>query len=270
MLQKINETVSFLKEKANFIPEVAIVLGSGLGGLADKIDVHYAIEYKDIPNFAQSTVEGHKGRLIFGYLGGKKVAAMQGRFHFYEGYPMEDVTFPVRVLKFLGAKYYFVSNASGGLNPDIYTGELMIISDHISLFRNPLIGKHYDEFGARFPDMSKTYSKVLIEKAIAIAQKHNIKVHTGVYIGSSGPTLETSAEYRFFRIIGGDATGMSTVPEVIVAHQMGMICFGISVITNGTKPATPDGETTHSEVQNVAGKAEPYMTLIFKELIESL
>jgi len=271
MLDKIKQTTTFIEKAVSLKPEVGIILGSGLGGLVDKINVQYSLDYKDIPNFPVSTVEGHKGKLIFGELGGKKVVAMQGRFHFYEGYPMEEVTFPVRIMKYLGIKFLIVSNAAGGINSNFKQGDLMLITDHINFFpHNPLLGKHYPEFGARFPDMSKTYDKALVAKAKEIASANGISVQTGVYIGSSGPTLETPAEYNFFRIIGADATGMSTVPEIIVAHQMGIRCFGISIITNVTKPSLPDGETTHEEVQNVAGIAEPKMTLIIKELIASL
>lgn len=271
MIEKFKSTANFLLEKVKFRPEVGIILGSGLGGFADKIENKISFEYKDIPDFPVSTVEGHSGRLVFGDLAGKKVVAMQGRFHFYEGYPMSTVTFPVRVMKFLGIKYLFVSNAAGGLNPTYRTGDLMIIKDHINFFpQNPLIGKNFDELGPRFPDMSKTYAPELIKIAKEIASKNNIKLQEGIYIGSSGPTLETPAEYKLFGIFGADVTGMSTVPEVIVAHHMGIKVFGMSVVTNTSAPATPDGETTHEEVQNVAGSVEPKMTLIFKELIRAI
>ncbi len=271
MIEKYKETANFIKNKINFTPKVCIVLGSGLGGFAEKIENKISFPYNELPNFPVSTVEGHAGRLIAGTLAGQKVIAMQGRFHYYEGYEMAQVTFPVRVMKFLGVEYFFVSNAAGGLNPDFEAGDLMIIEDHINMFpRNPLIGKNYNEIGTRFPDMSKTYNPELREKAKKIAAQNNIAIKTGVYVGSSGPTLETPAEYKFFRNIGADATGMSTVPEVIVAHHAGMKCFGISVITNTTKPATPDGETTHDEVQNVAGIAEPKMSKIFTDLIATL
>ncbi|HBF88617.1 MAG TPA: purine-nucleoside phosphorylase [Bacteroidales bacterium] len=271
MIEKFKSTATFLKERIKNEPEIGIILGSGLGGLANKLEDAIAFEYKNIPNFPVSTVEGHSGKLVFGKLGGKNVVAMQGRFHFYEGYPMDVVTFPVRVMKFLGVKYLFVSNAAGGLNPDFKAGDMMIINDHINYFpTNPLIGKNYNELGPRFPDMSKTYNRELIAKAKEIAKQNNLKVQEGIYIGSSGPTLETPAEYRLFHKFGADATGMSTVPEVIVAHHMGIKCFGMSVITNGSEPADPNGETTHDEVQDVAGSVEPKMTLIFTELIKSL
>jgi purine-nucleoside phosphorylase len=269
-VEQFKKSADFILEGLNYKPLVGIVLGSGLGGLANKIVADKIIDYKNIPDFPVSTVEGHKGKLILGTLGNKKVVAMQGRFHFYEGYGMEQVTFPIRVMKFLGIQYLIVSNAAGGMNPEFNSGDIMIIRDHINFFpRNPLVGKNYDDLGPRFPDMSKTYDKALIQKAYEIAKIHNIKLQEGVYIGSSGPTLETPAEYKLFRIWGADATGMSTVPEVIVAHHMGIRCFGLSVITNTDKPADPDGETTHDEVQNVAGQAEPKLTLLIKELIES-
>jgi purine-nucleoside phosphorylase len=271
MIDKIKSTADFLMKKIGHASEVGIILGSGLGKLAERIENPVALEYKDIPNFPVSTVEGHKGKLVFGQLGGKNVVAMQGRFHFYEGYSMDQVTFPVRVMKFLGVKYLFVSNAAGGLNPAYKASDMMIITDHINYFpTNPLIGKNFAELGPRFPDMSKTYDRILISKAQQISQENGISVQKGIYIGSSGPTLETPAEYRLFRTFGADATGMSTVPEVIVAHHMGMRCFGMSCITNTSEPSQPGGETTHDEVQDVAGMMEPKMTLIFSELIRSL
>ncbi len=271
MTENIKKTANFLKGKTQNTPLIGIILGSGLGGLGTKIKNQIAIPYSEIPNFPVSTVEGHSGQLIFGELGGKYIVAMQGRFHYYEGYSLKEVTFPVRVMKLLGVEYLFVSNAAGGLNPDFRAGSLMIINDHINFFPdNPLKGKNLDEFGPRFPDMSKVYNKELINIAKTIAQENNILVHEGVYIGSSGPTLETPAEYRLFRIFGADATGMSTVPEVIVAHHQGMKCFGMSVITNESQPEDPDDETTHEEVQNVAGIAEPNMTLIIEELIKGI
>lgn len=271
MINKIKETAAFLADQTGFKPEVGIILGSGLGGLVESIDVKHRFDYGDIPNFLASTVEGHAGKLIFGLLEGKQVVAMQGRFHYYEGYPMQQVTFPVRVMKLLGVHTLFLSNAAGGLNPSFEAGDLMIIRDHINMFpENPLRGKNMEELGTRFPEMSETYSRTLIGKAKRIAVDNNIKVQSGVYIGSPGPTLETPAEYRMFRILGADSTGMSTVPEVIVARHMGMTCFGISVITNLTEPSEMEKPTTHDEVQSVADKAQPRMTLIFKELIRSL
>jgi len=271
MLKTIKETAEFLKQKINITPEIGIILGSGLGGLGDKIENSQSIAYSEIPNFPVSTVEGHSGKLIFGTLGGKTVVAMQGRFHYYEGYSMKEVTFPVRVMHFLGVKNMIVSNAAGGLNLKYKAGDLMIISDHINYFpENPLRGKNFKELGVRFPDMSKVYDEEFVKYAEEIAEENNIKVQKGIYIGSTGPTLETPAEYTMFRNLGADATGMSTVPEVIVAHHQGMRCFGMSVITNESKPENPEEETTHDEVQNVAGVAEPKMTLLIENLIKKM
>ncbi len=271
MIELIKTTADFIKSKISATPEVAIILGSGLGGLANKVEDAIAIAYKDIPNFPVSTVEGHSGKLIFGTLGGKNVVAMQGRFHYYEGYNMKEVTFPVRVMKMLGVKYLIVSNAAGGLNPNFKVGDIMLINDHINFFpENPLRGKNMEDFGPRFPDMSKVYNPELIKIAENIAKQENIALQKGVYIGSPGPTLETKAEYRLFRIFGADATGMSTVPEVIVAHHQGMKCFGLSVITNVSEPINPEEETTHEEVQNVAGIVQPKMTTIITKLIENI
>lgn len=271
MIEKIKETVAFIQEKVNFKPEVGIILGTGLGGLVKEINIKYSLDYSAIKNFPVSTVEGHSGKMIFGELGGKNVIAMQGRFHYYEGYEMSEVTFPVRVLKFLGIKHLFVSNAAGGLNPDYRVGDLMVIDDHINFFpRNPLIGKNNPDFGPRFPDMSEPYDKALIEKAFEIGKKNNINLKKGIYIGSSGPTFETIAEYRMFRIFGADATGMSTVPEVIIARHMGIPVFGISVITNIGVDSSKDNENSHEDVQKAGNEAEPKMTLIMKELVASL
>jgi purine-nucleoside phosphorylase len=270
MLQLITETADFLKSKTGFTPETGIILGTGLGGLVHEIAIEHSIEYKDIPNFPVSTVEGHSGRLIFGKLGGKNVVAMQGRFHFYEGYDMKQVTFPVRVMKYLGIKQLFVSNASGGVNPAFEVGDLMIITDHINLFpTNPLIGKNEAALGPRFPDMSDAYNPEFVAKAETIAQKNNIQVQKGVYVGLSGPTFETPAEYKYIRIIGGDAVGMSTVPEVIVARHMGIPVFAMSIITDMGVEGRIE-KVTHEEVQKVAQIAEKKMTLIMKELVASL
>ncbi len=269
MLERIKSTVSFIQNKTKFFPEVGIILGTGLGGLVEDIKIEHTLDYEDIPDFPVSTVDGHHGRLIFGELGGKKIVAMQGRFHYYEGYPMEIVIFPVRVLKYLGIKTLLVSNASGGVHPDFEIGDLMIINDHINLIPNPLIGKHIPEFGVRFPDMSEPYDLKLIEKAKEIAEKNNLKVQEGCYVATTGPTFETPKEYQYFRIIGGDTVGMSTVPEVIVARQMGIPCFAISIITDLGVPGKIV-EVTHEEVQKVAAKAETKMTLIMEELISQL
>ena len=266
MLERIQETASFLKEKMHTRPETAIILGTGLGSLADEITDKYEIPYEHIPYFPVSTVEGHKGKLIFGKLGQKDIVAMQGRFHYYEGYTMQQVTFPVRVMRELGIKTLFVSNAAGGMNPDFGIGDLMIITDHINFFpEHPLHGKNIP-YGPRFPDMSEAYDRDLIRKADAIAAGRGIKVQHGVYVGTQGPTFETPAEYRMYRILGGDAVGMSTVPEVIVANHCGIRVFGISVITDlGVEGKIV--EVSHEEVQKAADAAQPKMTEIMRELI---
>lgn len=266
MLQKIQETAEFLKSKMRTSPETAIILGTGLGSLVNEITEKYEIEYKDIPNFPLSTVEGHSGKLIFGKLGGKEIMAMQGRFHFYEGYSMKEVTFPVRVMRELGIKTLFVSNAAGGMNPEFIIGDLMIITDHINMFpEHPLRGKNIP-YGDRFPDMSAAYDKELIAKAKEIAAEKGIRIVEGVYLGTQGPTFETPAEYRMFRRMGGDAVGMSTVPEVIVARHCGIRVFGISVITDlGLEGIVV--ECSHEEVQKAADEAQPKMTTIFREII---
>lgn len=271
MTKKFEQTASFIKSKIKDEPDIGIILGSGLGNLAEKIENKVVIPYSEIPYFPVSTVEGHSGNLIFGKFGSKKIVAMQGRFHYYEGYKMSEVTFPVRVLHFLGVTSLIVSNAAGGINPNFKQGDLMIITDHINFFpEHPLRGKNIDELGVRFPDMSKVYNPEYIQIAEKIAIENNIKIQKGVYIGSSGPTLETKSEYKMFSIFGADATGMSTVPEVIVAHHQGMKVFGISVITNESKPEDPNQETTHQEVQDVAGSVEPKMTTIITELISRM
>ncbi len=269
MLEKINQTVTYIKSRITTEPEVGIILGTGLGGLVREIQNQQAIEYKDIPNFPVSTVDGHSGRLIFGTLGGKKVVAMQGRFHYYEGYDMKQVTFPVRVMKFLGIRYLFVSNASGGVNPNFEIGDLMIINDHINLLPNPLIGPNINELGPRFPDMHKPYDHDLIALAKKTAADNGIKVQEGCYVGTTGPTFETPKEYQYFRIIGGDAVGMSTVPEVIVARHMSIPVFAISIITDLGVPGKIV-EVSHEEVQKVGNLAEQKMTLIMKQMLTRL
>ena len=266
MLQKIQETAEFLRGKMTTTPETAIILGTGLGSLVNEITDKYEIEYKDIPNFPLSTVEGHSGKLIFGKLGNKEIMAMQGRFHFYEGYSMKEVTFPVRVMRELGIKTLFVSNAAGGMNPDFIIGDLMIINDHINFFpEHPLRGKNIP-YGDRFPDMSAAYDKQLIAMAKEIAKEKGIRVVEGVYLGTQGPTFETPAEYRMFHRMGGDAVGMSTVPEVIVARHCGIRVFGISVITDlGVEGIVV--ECSHEEVQKAADEAQPKMTTIFREIV---
>lgn len=269
MLKTIKETVSYIKSKIDLQPEIGIILGTGLGGMVNEIDIDSVLEYEDIPNFPVSTVESHHGKLIFGNLNGKKIIAMQGRFHYYEGYSPQDVTFPVRVMKYLGISHLFVSNASGGVNPDFEIGDLMILDDHINLIPNPLIGPHDPEFGDRFPDMSETYDLALVNKAIEIGQQHKLPVRKGCYVGVTGPTLETPKEYQYFRIIGGDTVGMSTVPEIIVAHQMGITCFAISIITDLGVPGKIV-KVSLEDVTSVAAKAEPQMTLIMSALISGI
>ena len=270
MLQKIQETADFLKSIIKTNPKTGIILGTGLGNLVTQITDKIEIPYETIPNFPVSTVEGHSGKLIVGKLGDIEVLAMQGRFHYYEGYDMKTVTFPVRVMKAIGIDNLLVSNASGGVHPDFEIGDLMIITDHINLFpEHPLRGKNFSELGPRFPDMSEAYSKDFVAKAKAIAAQNNIKVVEGVYIGTTGPTFETPAEYRYFRTIGGDAVGMSTVPEVIVANHSGMRVFGMSIITDLGVPGKIV-EVTHEEVQEIGNKVQPLMTLIMKELIKEI
>ncbi len=270
MLEKIKESAAFIQSKTSVQPSIGIILGTGLGGLVKEINVIDTISYEDIPNFPVSTVESHSGKLIFGELGGKKVVAMQGRFHYYEGYTLQQVTFPVRVMKLLGIERLFVSNASGGVNPDFEVGEIMIQDDHINLFPgNPLIGKNLDELGPRFPDMSDPYDPEMIELAKRIAAENNIKVSVGTYAGLTGPTLETPAEYRYVRNIGADAVGMSTVPEVIVARHMEIPCFAISIITDLGVPGKIQ-KVSVQDVIEVASRQEPKMTLIMRELISRI
>lgn len=269
MLEKINQTVSFLKEKGITGPDAGIILGTGLGGLVSEIRNKIEIAYSDIPNFPVSTVEGHAGKMIYGDFGNKKVVAMQGRFHFYEGYSMDDVIFPVRVMNFLGIKILFLSNAAGGVNPDHEIGDIMLITDHINQLPNPLIGPNNKEIGERFPDMSEPYNLKLVDKAEKIATRYNIRTHRGVYLATSGPTFETPAEYRHFRIIGADAVGMSTVPEVIAARHMGLSCFAVSIISD----LGVEGKIeyiTHALVQKAAAESESKMTRLMTDLIEEI
>lgn len=268
ILEKIKQSAEYINQRCqNFNPEVGIVLGTGLGNFADNIEEKYSIAYSEIPNFPISTVQGHKGRMIFGMVGGRRVVAMQGRFHYYEGYGMEQVTFPIRVMKFLGIKNLFVSNASGGINTSFRVGDLMVITDHINLMPNPLVGRNMEEFGVRFPDMHECYNLDLIHRATQIANDEGIKLQYGVYVGGTGPTFETQAEYRYFKIIGGDACGMSTVPEVIVARHCSIRVFGVSVITNcGLSAELGD----HEDVQLQGAKASGRLSMLFTKLIESL
>ncbi len=269
MLQKIKETAAWIKAHTQSAPTTAIILGTGLGRLAAEIEVIDAFPYQDIPHFPVSTVEGHSGRLVFGKLGGKEVMALEGRFHYYEGYDMKQVTFPVRVMYELGIKTLFVSNAAGGMNPDFEIGDLMFITDHINFMpEHPLHGPNFPT-GPRFPDMSEAYDHSLLDMARAIAKEKGIKTVEGVYIATQGPTFETPAEYKMFRILGGDAVGMSTVPEVIVAHHCGIRTFGISIITDlGVEGKIV--EVSHEEVQRAANAVQPLMADIFREMISRI
>jgi purine-nucleoside phosphorylase len=271
MLENIQSTASYIKNRiGDFEPEVGIILGTGLGALVNEIEVEKQLMYSNIPDFPISTLEFHSGKLIFGMLAGKKVVAMQGRLHYYEGYSMQQITFPVRVLKMLGIKTLLVSNASGALNPSYKKGDLMIIEDHINLQpANPLLGRNEDALGPRFPDMSQPYQWDLIDKGLDIAMANKITCHKGVYVAVTGPNLETRAEYKYLRIIGGDAVGMSTVPEVIVANHMGLPVFAISVLTDEGFPEILKPVSVE-EIIAVAQQAEPKMTLILKNLIAGL
>ena len=268
MLEKIKQTAEFLRSRVGGeMPKVAVILGTGLGSLVDHIDEKLYIPYSEIPNFPVSTVQGHSGNLIFGTMGGKRVMAMQGRFHYYEGYDMKTVTFPVRVMKELAVETLFVSNAAGGMNKEFVVGDVMIITDHINLFpENPLRGKNYNELGPRFPAMTEAYDENLIAIADSIAAEKGLRLMHGVYVGTPGPTFETRAEYEYFRVIGGDAVGMSTVPEVIVANHASMKVFGISVITDlGGKEIKE--VPSHEEVQKAAIKAQPVVEGLMKEIV---
>ena len=271
MQQNLRSTEDYISRKiGDFKPEIGIILGTGLGGLVEDIEILHKLMYSNIPNFPISTLEFHSGKLIFGILSGKRVVAMQGRLHYYEGYDMKQITFPVRVMKMLGIQKLFVSNASGALNPAYKKGDLMIIDDHINMQTdNPLRGRNSDELGPRFPDMSEPYSRELIAKGMEIAKKNNITCHTGVYVSVNGPNLETRAEYRFLRNIGADAVGMSTVPEVIVANHMSLPVFAISVLTDEGFPDTLKAVSLE-EIIKTAEEAEPKMTKILKDLILEL
>ncbi len=267
---KLQETVAFIKNKYPAVPKVGIVLGSGLGNFLSEMEIEASVRYQDIPNFPVSTVEGHEGKLVFGQLGGKKVVAMAGRFHYYEGYSPSEVIFPIRVMKLLGIETLLLSNAAGGVHADFKVGDLMIITDHISMaVVNPLIGKNEDTLGLRFPDMSEPYNKDLIKKARSIGKKLNIPLKEGIYFGVTGPTFETHAEYRMIKLLGADAVGMSTVQEAIVAAHMGLPVFAISIITDmGIRQ--DENRITHEEVLAAAQDAEPLLTSIFKQLVANL
>ncbi len=270
MLQKVKDAVDFIQSKYTTKPAVGIVLGSGLGSFTEQINIEFEILYNTIPHFPVSTVEGHTGKLIFGELSGKKVVAMAGRFHYYEGYSTQEVVFPIRVLKFLGIETLLLSNAAGGTNTTFQVGDLMIIKDHISMLTlNPLLGKNDENFGTRFPDMSEPYKKFLINKAKEIGAENNIELKEGIYVGVTGPSFETRAEYKMLSLLGGDAVGMSTVQEVIAAVHLGLPVFALSVITDiGIRKE--DNKITHEEVLQAAKDAEPKLALIFKELIAGL
>ena len=267
MWEKVQQTIDYIKEKTNFIPEYGVILGSGLGSFTQDIEIEFTLPYNEIPNFPVSTVEGHKGALVFGTIGSKKVVAMQGRFHFYEGYDMKEVTFPVRVMKYLGVEKLIVSNASGGVNSNYKVGSIVLLKDHINMMpEHPLRGKNDERFGPRFVNMSEPYSRKMTAKAKEIAASLNIEVQDGVYLGLQGPTFETISEYRMVKILGADCVGMSTVPEVIVARHMDLETFGISVITDmGNEESI--GTITHAEVLEAAQKAEPHVRDLIRNLI---
>lgn len=270
LLNKIKETLDVIRKTARGDYPVGIVLGTGLGGLVKEIETEHEIDYSDLPHFPLSTVESHKGRLIFGTVNGKKVVAMQGRFHYYEGYTMQQIVYPVRVMKYLGVKTLLVSNACGGMNPLFRRGDIMIMVDHINLLGdNPLIGKNYEELGPRFPDMSEAYSRELIKLAEEVALENKIKIQKGVYVAVPGPNLETKAEYRFLRGIGADVVGMSTIPENIAANHMGMRVLGISIVTDECFPESLKPVNVE-EIIAAAVEAEPKMTLIMKEVIKRI
>lgn len=270
MLQKIEATAKYILEKTRFNGKTAVILGSGLGNFADQIEAEHILNYIDIPNFPVSTVEGHSGQLIFGKFRGKSIVAMKGRFHYYEGYTMKEVTFPIRVFKQIGVENLLVSNAAGGINYNFEVGDVMMITDHINFFgTNPLIGKNDNKLGPRFPDMSKAYHPEFCEIVRTFVRSNNIKLHEGVYVGLTGPSFETPAEYRFFHTIGGDVVGMSTVPEVIVANHMSMKVFGISVITNNGL-VIPEHGNQHNDVLDIANIAAPKLEAIFGHLIETI
>jgi purine-nucleoside phosphorylase len=269
-LEQINEATSFIEGKIDFKPEVGIILGTGLGALVEDINITHSLSYKDIPNFPVSTVETHSGKLIFGELSGKKVVAMQGRFHYYEGYSMQQVVMPVRIMYKLGIQNLFISNAAGGLNKNLELSDLMIIKDHINLFpENPLRGQNLDEFGGRFPDMFDAYDPKLIKMAKDIAKEEGIDIKEGVYVGVQGPNLETPAEYKYLDIIGADAVGMSTIPENIAARHIQIPVFAVSVITDLCYPEKLKPAAI-PEIIGAAINAEPKMTTIFKKLLEKI
>jgi purine-nucleoside phosphorylase len=269
MSEKIKKSIDFINNRFHFSPIAGIITGSGLGGLIEGFDVLHVCNYDEIPNFPESTVEGHEGQMVFGKMNSKNTVILQGRYHYYEGYTMEQVTFPVRILKQLGVKYLILTNASGGLNPHFKSGDLMIHTDHINLMPSPLIGHHHAEYGERFPDLSHPYDRLLYEKMMQIAMNEGITVQKGCYVGVTGPAYETHAEYNYYRLIGGDTVGMSTVPEVIVANQMGMRCVALSIITNmGIEEK--NSKTTHKHVLAASKKAVPLVNKLIAGLIQEL
>ncbi len=270
MLKKVEEATKYIKSKVTIKPSIGIVLGTGLGGIINEIEIKHTLAYSSIPNFPVSTVEGHKGQLVFGILGGKKIAAMQGRFHYYEGYSMKEITFPIRIMKSLGIEKLILSNATGGVNPDFEIGDIMIVTDHINLMiDNPLIGINNPMLGERFPDMNNAYDKAMIDKAIEIAKKNNVKYQTGVLLASPGPCYETPAEYKFMRSIGADAVGMSVIPEVIVARHLGLPCFAVSIISDLGVPGKIK-KISHKKVIQAVNLVKPKVTFLIKELVSSL
>lgn len=271
LLQQLNETLAFLRQAMPFEPQYGIILGTGLGNLVSEINIAKQIAYADIPHFPLSTVESHCGRLVLGHLGGKRVVAMQGRFHYYEGYDMKQVTYPVRAMRLLGIEKLFISNAAGSVNPNLTSGSIMLIEDHINLMpSNPLIGKNYDELGPRFPDLSQVYDLDLLQRAQKIANRHGFKCKKGVYAAIPGPCLETKAEYTYLHRIGADAVGMSTVPEALVAVHMGLPVFAASVITDLNYPPEVVKPVTLADVVAVAQATEPHLSVLIKELLEGL
>lgn len=269
LLEKLDETIAYIREKVDITPQIGLILGTGLGNLANEIKADHVFPYTSLPHFLESTIMGHDGNLIFGYLGDKPVVAMQGRYHYYEGYSMQEISFPVRVMCHLGIDKLMISNSSGGVNPAFNAGDLVLIRDHINFQPdNPLRGQNYDELGPRFPDLSNSYDKQMGDHALQIAQEENITCHEGVYVGVMGPSLETPAEYKMFNIIGGDVIGMSTVPEVLVARHQGVDVTVFSVVANLGYPPEKASPTSHEEVVEMANKVEPKLTKIVTRLIE--
>ncbi|MBN2348614.1 MAG: purine-nucleoside phosphorylase [Bacteroidales bacterium] len=269
MLKRIKKSTDYINKHCPSPPLTGIILGSGLGSLAETIEPSIILNYSEIPYFPKTSTEGHEGKLIIGKIAGKMVAVLKGRLHFYEGYSMDKIIFPVRVLKFLGIKWLFLTNAGGGLNPDFEIGDIMIITDHINLMPNPLVGNKIKEFGSQFPDMSKAYDERIIRIAEQVAAKNQIKIKKGCYVGVTGPSFETPKEYEYYRIIGGDAVGMSTVPEVIAARQMNISCFAVSVITDMGVPGKIS-KITHADVLHEADKIAPKISVLFRGIMNSM